>query len=442
MKKKSRNGKKSADRKGKAPEKIVPVDLLLHHTGEFFNDLDCAQEVFRVADPVLEQKDRERKQELDCFFKRAEQSRDRNDRKHLREEDVFKFISTIQKLYRGHRLFRNNTFIALVSRFDEYVGDVIRTLHKAYPDRLKNSERTLSYEEIASSTTLQHAVDRLINKEVDKVLRDSHLAQVRYLENQLGIQIKDGVGNWHDFVEITERRNILVHCGGTISAQYLRVCKSQGCQLEPKLKEGAILSVTPEYFERAHKVLYELAFKISQTIARKLFPDSLKKIDVMLNQQGVELLNQERWLLALLIFDYATNLPLKATSDDQTRKIFLINKCIALKFSGKSSESCKILDDVDWSSANTAFQLAVEVLKNNFKVAEGIMAKMNGDDPISEIDFKTWPLFKEFRKTDYFQRAFKQIYKKDYDELGVAKELQQKLQQNSTGIAPIAVKSE
>ncbi len=75
----------------------------------------------------------------------------------------------------------------------------------------------------------------------------------------------------------------------------------------------------------------------------------------------------------------------------------------------------KLLDDIDWSSASQEFVLAVNVLKENYPNAEKIMSNMNGKDPINEHYFRTWPLFRDFRKIKFFERAFERIYKTKYE---------------------------
>jgi hypothetical protein len=101
--------------------------------------------------------------------------------------------------------------------------------------------------------------------------------------------------------------------------------------------------------------------------------------------------------------------------------MYLINKCIALRQLGKQKETVDLLESMDWSAAHPKFVLAVHTLKEEYDQAEEIMSSMNGDEP-SEYDFLTWPLFKDFRKTEFFKRAFKKVYGKEY-EIEVVKEM-------------------
>lgn len=416
MPSKKKRTKKATNPKN-APSKKTKdlLDVMLEQLDSYLNDLDCINEAFLVVDPVLAEKDKARMDEVQALAKKLSAKTTTEGMTGEKYEQAMAIMSHLKRLSRGHMLYRNNSLISLVSRFDDFIGDLVRGIHKQYPDRLKSSEKTLSYEELTSLTNLDQAVDRLIDKEVDRALRDSHSAQVKYLEAQLGIQFRDKLAVWPEFIELTERRNLLVHCGGTVSSQYLRVCSSNDCKISPKTKAGSQLHVSPEYFNRCHAVLVEVGLKLGQAVLRKLFPEKLRPIDSAINNYGVELLSNARWDLALMIFDFACNLPPKLVSDDFLKRVFAINKSIALKFSGNSAACNALLDSMDWTSSSSAFTLAVAVLKDDFEKAGKKMSGMDGKDPISEPDFKTWPLFREFRKSDEFKKAFKKIYGRDFE---------------------------
>jgi hypothetical protein len=215
---------------------------------------------------------------------------------------------------------------------------------------------------------------------------------------------------------LTERRNLFVHTRGRISAQYLEVCKAHGLTLDPKLIEGGYLGTNEKYLANAYRSLYEIGLKVGQIVYRKLWPNKNKIVDAdrTLLNIGYDMLVAERWDIAKMVFDFGLSLPSKLISSDADRKIFLINECIALKWNGEVQPMRKLLDSVDWSAADAKFRLAVLVLKENYKQAEAIMSSMGKREPIEEHSFRTWPLFRQFRKTIYFRRAFKKIYGKEF----------------------------
>jgi len=414
--------------------KTTPRQELDISLNTFLIDLDCGFEVFEVVDPVLKKRDDDRNQRIKEFYEQLQKAgTDKEQKSEVFNQGLPRFFSDVRKLERGHKLFRSNTFIALVSRFDEFVGDVIRCIHKAHPDRLKSSEKSLSYDELIRLTDINQAVNCLIDKEVDKVLRDSHTEQIQHIEKKLNLKFRESLTCWSQFVELTERRNILVHCGGAISPQYLKVCKSNKVDLAVGNKEGNRLVVDQEYFDTAHSVLYEIGLKLGQTVLRNLFPAELKAIDSSFNNFGVELLSEERWKLAKMFFEFATSLPTNQIADDEMRKVFLINRAIALKFSGDKNGCKSVLDKEDWSSANSTFKLATHILRDEFPQAGKIMNSMNADEPIGEDGFRTWPLFRNFRQTEEFRKAYKTIYKKEFSQFDAARQIQEQVTKQISG---------
>jgi hypothetical protein len=67
--------------------------------------------------------------------------------------------------------------------------------------------------------------------------------------------LKKGLDNWSNFVELCERRNLLVHSGGIISRRYLQVCVEHGVQISENLKPGVRLEVSPSYYRESSRCL-------------------------------------------------------------------------------------------------------------------------------------------------------------------------------------------
>ncbi|MDZ4184149.1 MAG: hypothetical protein U1D97_04110, partial [Desulfuromonadales bacterium] len=102
-------------------------------------------------------------------------------------------------------------------------------------------------------------------------------------------------------------------------------------------------------------------------------------------------------------------------SSDEIRRYIIINKVIAYKYGGKDEEALTILNQEDWSSCADKYLLAVSVLKNEFNKAVQIMKRIGDSDKSINIwAYREWPLFKEFRKTNEFIEAYKEIFKEEF----------------------------
>lgn len=110
----------------------------------------------------------------------------------------------------------------------------------------------------------------IIEKEVETVLRNSHVEQFDWLESKFGIPLRKGLDSWPTFVETTERRNLLVHTGGIVSSQYIKNCKEHKVAFGNDLKPGSELHVDAEYVAKAYFCIFEIGVKLAHVLWRKL----------------------------------------------------------------------------------------------------------------------------------------------------------------------------
>lgn len=415
--------------------KEVTVDFpqqLVFALEQFLIDLESIKEMFEVVTLRLKQDDKKRLGEIERSSKDIQNKVVSGD--HALQE-IIKIADTFRKIARADLIFRQNSLVMLVSKYDEFLSEILTTIFRNNPDRLKSPDKTLSYDEILQVKTIEEALSKFIAKEVDKIIRESHSEHIKYLDKQLKINLQQKIVSWKKFVELTERRNLFVHTGGRISRQYTCVCIANEIKLDNKVQENTILNVTDQYFEEAYECLFEIGFKIGQSVYRKLFSDRLEPIETSLNSVGVRLLEKGQWGLSKIIFDYGLSIPSKMLFSEEFHRLYMINKCIALKGSGDVDSMLKLLNSVDWSASHQRFILAGHVLKNEYDEAEKIMVDMPVRY-ISEEYYRTWPLFQDFRNSEQFKRAFKILFRKDFivevPEDTVELLRQEKEQRNST----------
>lgn len=331
----------------------------------------------------------------------------------LSDENVSHFESRASSVESYALAIRNVpiTFIvSLVSQFDALVGNLLRNAFYLKPDMLKASLRPFTFAELIEFKNVESAREHLIEKEVESVLRSSHSDHFEWMESRFGMPLRKELRCWPNFIEITERRNLFVHCDGVVSSQYLSVCKLHGANASG-VKQGDTLDVTPEYFSAAYGCLFELGVKLGHVLWRKLCPDDLEAADNSLIEVGFDLLKEEEFSLAKEILGFGTR-TLKKHSSDIVRRVLIVNMAIALK-ALKDQTYEKMLADEDWSACREDFQLAVAVLMDREAEAIGVMKSIGRKGKPSEAEYKTWPLFRDFRKTDVFKKTFRQIFSKD-----------------------------
>lgn len=311
-----------------------------------------------------------------------------------------------RKLRRSRVLFRGNSIVALVSRFDHFFSAILRFALRQRPERLESL--SLSYIEAAKASSIEELRNRFVVKEAEDQMRESHTKQFKYLSFFTGDF--DEPKLWAPFIEITERRNLYVHTGGRISAQYLEVCRAAGEKIPSGFCEGLFLPVDSAYFKRSCLVISEMAFKLGQTILRKFFSKESNIADTSLLSIGLDLIRDENYKLAEVVYDYAANLKENWISDDKMRKTFTINRALVLKSLKKDKESLILLSKTDWTSAHPKFLLAVHLLRDETKEAAKVLSSLLKLGDLTEKQLLDWPIFKGFRESEECAVAFQAVH--------------------------------
>ena len=328
-------------------------------------------------------------------------------------EDIKEFLGHVRRMRRGDRVFRHGIITSIVARFDEYFSKVLRICFRLNPGWLKNTEKKMSYKELLEIKSLDDLKEEIISKEIDGLMRDSHHAQITFLDEKLKIGVEEHFSQWKEFLEITERRNLFVHTGGQVSSQYLNNCAKWQIQVNSKIDESVKLSANDNYITKAIDCFYELAVRTTQAVARRIFPQCLEDADRILNNQSVDdLLAHERWALADRIFEFALGIPEKLVSPGEWKYPFLINRCIAKKFNNQPFTD--LLHSILWTAFHPKYHFAVAILEDKFDLAIELLRSEAVKEAVTETSLRDWPLLREFRKLPAFQSAFKEIFGKDF----------------------------
>lgn len=407
------NTQKDRESESTQEKKFEPWDPIMGSQNSFLNDLECIGEMVELVLPVLKNRDQERDLRIKEISEEVETERGKG-RRLKSVSDVKEFFGHIQKMRRGDRMFRQGVVTSVVSKFDEFIIDVLKASYRQNSGWLKNPEKKISYKELLEITSLESLKDEIIAKEIDCLMRDSHFSQITFIDGKLKLGIENDFPGWKDFLEITERRNLFVHTGGTVSPQYIENCTKWGVSLDKKIKEGEPISASDTYIKEMIDCFYELSVRIAHAAVRRMFPGSLAEVDSAINNRSVDLLAEERWDLAERIFTFALNIPDSMISSDEMKYYFLLNRCIARKFSGKNFRDD--LHSINWSPFHPKYHFAVAVLEDRFEDAEKLMRSQAVRDEVAEEHFMDWPLFRDFRKTKFFQSAYKDIFGKDFNQ--------------------------
>lgn len=334
----------------------------------------------------------------------------------LKPEDLTAFKRHNKDMLSSALALRNVPRIflcSLVHHYDAYLGRLLRVAFYVKPDLLNASQRQMSFSELVALSSVDAAREYVIEKEVETVIRDSHAAQFDWMESRFGLPLRKDLPIWPRFIEITERRNLFVHCDGVVSSQYLTVCGKHGVPIPEGLKSGNAIDVTEEYFSQSVECILEIGIKLGHVLWRKLQPDSLREADKALHLATYDILAEERYSLAKILLHFAVD-TLKKQASEEFRCMNLVNLAIAHNFSGERDQALAVLKTYDWSASEEKFKLAVAVLEHRFTDAVRLMKRIGAHGSISREDYSAWPLFKEFRHNSDFLTAYRDLFGEEF----------------------------
>lgn len=320
-----------------------------------------------------------------------------------------KLRSRHDQIHLARTLVPRSLLVSLVSQYDAFLGRLLKAIFYVRSELLNASEKSLSFSQVASFPSIDAIRDHVIEKEIEGVLRSSHADQIKWIETRFGLPLTKGLEIWPTFIELTERRNLFVHTDGIVSSQYLSICRQVGIGQRENVREGSRLDVPQEYFEIACRCVFELGVKLAHVLWRKLLPDEREKADSNLITVTYELIERENYTLAIALLDFACNM-LKTYANEWNKLAFVVNLAQAYKWSGKDTETQKILDEVDWSAKGDEFKLAAAVLRSDWKNATDVMRRIGSSGPVRKHDYRDWPLFRDFRSQPEFTACYQDVF--------------------------------
>jgi hypothetical protein len=306
------------------------------------------------------------------------------------------------------KMLESSLFLGLFSAFDVFTGDLLTAVYNKQPELFNKLNKKVSISRILEHTSFEKFKATVLQDIIEKFRRKSYVEQFESLERRFAITLK-AFERWSHFVEASQRRNLLTHCGGIVSDQYMEVCKREGYSFASPVVIGDRLELGHEYVQSVCELLMEVALKLGQTLWRKLFPKELGEADSHLRSVIYDCLLTERWKSAQIFGEFAIGQ--KKVSSDLERKVSIINYAISLKFGSQPEQATHILSEVDWTATINDFKLAETVLFEQYDDAAALMEKIGlVSELINEHAYHEWPLFREFRKTEQFLKAYEKVY--------------------------------
>jgi len=314
---------------------------------------------------------------------------------------------------RGIKLLPKSFLVSAVSIYDSFVSKVIESI-LVQKDEIPNSLTfTFSFLDIKSFSSIEEIQKHIIRKEIDGLMRESHIEHLKWIEKKFDLNITEKNNFLPTFIEITERRNLFVHSDGIVNSYYLKNCKQHKVNVSG-LSEGKGLDCNQEYFSSSIKSLKVFGVILSQTIWRKVFPSEHKKANGFLIELTYNLILDREYETTIEILEYFISI-LEKQFDQEEKIILKINLAQSYKWLKKNDEMKKVLSDCDWSVYNSRYYIAYLTLIEKWDDLEKMLSDLRPTDELNALSFKEWPLFKRLREREFFSTWIVKFSRKRVD---------------------------
>jgi hypothetical protein len=314
------------------------------------------------------------------------------------------------KSNRAPEVITKSLFMQMFSEFDSLTGKLLKIVYLKSDDLLKGISREISLADLLLHRDLDSVKRAMLDKEIETFRRDSYVEQFATLEKKFNLPLRK-FKEWGEFIELSQRRNLFTHNGGSVSDQYLSVCDREGYKFENRPRIGDTLQIDVQYFGRALRLISKVGVMLAYTLWRKVFPAETAEFHDSLNDLIFTALTQQRWKFAHELGDFVLSDPIRKDISEISLRIRVVNVAIGLKFAGLNTESSNLINSLDWTACYRDFKLAKAVLSDDYSEATELMISIGrAGEIINQTAYHTWPLFSKFREHPEFYETYHKVY--------------------------------
>jgi len=154
-------------------------------------------------------------------------------------------------------------FIYRVAISDALITDILAAVLVGQPNLLKTSKKTLTYDQVVDLQSIDSIVSYLAGREMLEFSYASVEKQSKWIEDRLGIQLTRSESHLIRLIEMSARRNLLVHNNGIVNDIYLRLVSNS------TYSAGQRVRVTDEYWAQSDELLIGIADDLLESIFKK-----------------------------------------------------------------------------------------------------------------------------------------------------------------------------
>ena len=334
--------------------------------------------------------------------------------KYKNPKEVYKVIlksfGTIEMMY-------NTALISIIIVFEKFITELFKNILEAYPNAYLNDKK-IEYESIIKYEKIDELKNKIIQQEVDEIMRESIFSWIKKLNDKHKLNINLNNEYIKIFVEAYLRRNIIIHNDSKINLDYIKGMKNIGEIINEK-EIGKKLLCNSKYILLAidASIYVAIYFLYSMLV---VFPDEREDLTNKIMDLGFEKIENKEYKLAREIFRLMKN---DKDLNSQMHIYAAINYWQTYKWEGNYSEIEAEVNNFDFSACEKIIKLAIYALKNEYGNIEEILnAEFSNENENSDLawQLEEFPVFQRLRKQKFYidmKEKYKKIFNKYYSKI-------------------------
>lgn len=328
---------------------------------------------------------------------------------------VYKFSHLPKEIKEEYRKYEINekqdeilysgALMLLITYFENLVSGVLKKDFILHPERVSLEEKSVSYKLLTEVGSVDEIREFLIDQEVTNKMYGSVDDWKKFFQKQLKLQLESWEKKMEELQEIIARRNLYVHNNGIINNIYI--------SLVPKCERteiGKYLTINREYIDIAIDLIEYLGMSLAIEAWLKECSNDDAEVTSITNLIYDEYLCAERWDMAKYFYKLCLANKKMSTAN---RMICQINMWQCYKWIDKYNEIEKEVNSIDLSAYKPMFVLGILALQEKYVEFFNFFDNQND---IGDVELKEWPLFRELRKSEEYQKRFPEVINVEKEE--------------------------
>ena len=324
-------------------------------------------------------------------------------------DNIRAFLKTAKQVIRRPplqgQILRRSAHISLASYFEWLIADLLQAYYLKFPSALPAETRSLTLSDLREIGNIEDAERLLIFKEVDAVLRQNFEDQLAYFQTRLKLGLDALEPYRNQLIEISQRRNSLIHNGGKYARVYIQKVDSDLIS-QYSAEEGDNIKTDTDYLVRAIDCVFVSGAALLQLCWRRWDKERTAEADGAIVETIYESLEDQRYEVTCALATIAASL---AMCDDNSSRIVTINHAIALKRLDRLDQMNELLTSHDWSAVAMRFQVALHALRDEQDELFRLLPKAVAAEEIDIQSLNDWPLFADIREMERFQKLLSEV---------------------------------